>query len=165
MATTTVNEPRMRQLVDWSAAIWAGIVGGIIFLVLNLVLSRAVLGISPWAILRYFASPVLGEGVLPPPIHFRLDAVIVGIIFHMLLSIVFAMVIAFLIHRWGIWVGIILGGLLGLALYVINFYNPLLPQFSILRSWVMLVTHIVFGALAGGIYEALEVEEFVPVEE
>ncbi len=165
MATTTVNEPRMRQVVDWSASVWAGIVSGIIFLVLNLVLSRVLLGLSPWAILRYFASPILGDGVLPPPVHFRLDAAIVGFLFHMLLSIVFTMVLAFVIHRWGIWVGILGGALFGLALYVINFYNPLLPQFYVLRSWVMLATHMVFGALAGGIYEALEVEEYVPVED
>jgi hypothetical protein len=29
----------------------------------------------------------------------------------------------------------------------------------------MALSHIIFGALAGGIYEGLEVEEFVPVEE
>ncbi len=34
-----------------------------------------------------------------------------------------------------------------------------------MKSWIMVISHVVFGALAGGIYEALEVEEFVPVEE
>ena len=31
-----------------------------------------------------------------------------------------------------------------------------------MKQWVFLVSHIVFGAIAGGVYEAFEVEEFVP---
>ena len=30
-------------------------------------------------------------------------------------------------------------------------------------SWIMVVSHILFGMVAGGVYELLEVEEFEPV--
>ena len=87
-----------------------------------------------------------------------------------LVSLALAMLLTFLItsitYRWGLIVGFLGGGLLGLAIYVINFYSIsyFFPWFYPMRSWMMLVSHIIFGALAGGIYEMLEVEEFVPVE-
>jgi hypothetical protein len=33
-----------------------------------------------------------------------------------------------------------------------------------MRNWIIVLNHVLFGAAAGGIYEALEVEEFVPVD-
>ncbi len=81
----------------------------------------------------------------------------------------FACLVAFCLHRGGIVVGTLGGAIFGLALYCINFYTltvpELYPWFFAMRSWVFVVTHVVFGALVGLIYEALEVEEFMPVEE
>ena len=37
----------------------------------------------------------------------------------------------------------------------------LFPWFFAMRSWTLVFTHVIFGALAGGVYESLEVEEFV----
>jgi hypothetical protein len=58
------------------------------------------------------------------------------------------------------------GAILGLLLYAINFYTLtfFFPWFFAMRSWPVIVSHIIFGATAGGVYELLEVEEFVPVE-
>ena len=157
---------KMRQVVDWSAAIWAGIVSGVIFLVINMILTAIYVG-SPWVITRLIASIVMGEGVLPPPATFDPAIFVVSLIIHFLLSIIFACILAIILHRWGLLVGIIGGALFGLALYFINFYtfSIIFPWFFPMRSWIMVLSHIVFGVLAGGIYEALEVEEFVPVEE
>ena len=38
------------------------------------------------------------------------------------------------------------------------------PWFLELRSSFILLCHVIFGALAGGLYELLEVERFVPVD-
>jgi len=64
-------------------------------------------------------------------------------------------------------VGIVGGGLFGLALYGINFYTlaAWFPQFLLIKSTHMALSHVAFGALAGGIYELLEIEEFVAVAE
>ena len=72
-----------------------------------------------------------------------------------------------MLHRWGIIVGIIGGAIFGLALYLINFYTLtyFFPWFFPLRSWMMMLSHVIYGATAGGVYEALEVEEFVPLEQ
>jgi hypothetical protein len=162
VSETTV---KMRPVVDWSAALWAGVISGIVFLLANLLLTALTLG-SPWIVLRILASIVLGSRVLPPPATFDLGIAVVALLVNLALSIFFAGLIALIIHRWGLIVGLVGGALLGLALYVINFYtfSFFFPWFFPFRSWMMLVSHLIFGAVAGGTYELLEVEEFVPVE-
>lgn len=160
----TATSPRMRQLVDWSAAVWSGVIAGALFLLVNLFFSPVG---NAWVMLRLFSSVVLGQSILAPPPTFNLSALIVGLLVHFVLSILYALLIAYVIHRGGLISGVIGGALLGLALYSINFYTLTLlyPWFFAMRSTVFVATHLLFGALAGGIYEALEVEMFVPVEE
>jgi hypothetical protein len=83
------------------------------------------------------------------------------------LSIAFTLLIAYIIHRGGLITGILGGALIGLGLYTINFrtLTYVFPWFFAMESTSVLVNHLIFGALAGGIYEALEVEEFEPVYE
>lgn len=152
-----------RQIVDWSAAVWAGVIAGIVFLVANFIAS-AVAQDNADVTIRLVASLVLGSGVLfdEPTV----GVILVGIVVHFILSILFALLIAIVIHRWGLIVGIVGGGLLGLALYIINFFalSAIFPWFYAVTGWVMALSHILFGAVAGGAYEALEVEEFVEIE-
>jgi len=156
---------KMRQVVDWRAAIWAGIISGVIFLVVNMLLMKIYVG-SPWVTVRLVASVALGARALPPPATFDTTIFIVAILVHLPLSIAFASIIATILHRWGLLVGIIGGAIFGLALYAINFYTFtfFFPTFFPMRSWIMAVSHVIFGACAGGIYESLEVEKFVPAE-
>lgn len=158
--------PRMRQVVDWSAALWAGLIAGAVFLLLNLILIPLVEGGSPWIPMRYLASIVLGDGVLPPPATFDAIVLVVGLLVTLLISLVYAVLLAIIIHRWGLLLGIILGALFGLAIYVINYYTLtlLFPWFFAMNSLIVAIIHVIFGAVAGGVYEALEVEEFVPVD-
>lgn len=157
----TGTKGRMRQVVDWSAAFWAGILAGIAFLLMNMALTASYVG-SPWIVNRLIAALILGEGVLPPPATFTWGIFIVSVIVHLVLSVLAASLIATIFHRWGLLVGIIGGAVIGLAIYIVNFYalTFLAPWFFPMKSWIMLVSHVVFGALAGGIYELLEVEEY-----
>ena len=160
------KEPCTRQLVDWSASVWAGVWAGAIFLAANLVLVPLVVGGNAWVVLRLFGSILLGQDVLAPPATFHLPAVAAALLSHFALSIGFSMLIAFIVHRGGMITGILGGAVIGLALYLINFYTLtyFFPWFFALRGDVLLGTHVLFGALAGGIYEGLEVEEFVAEE-
>jgi hypothetical protein len=157
---------RMRQLVDWAAAIRAGVIAGIFFLLLNVILTSLAFGVNGWVVIRLLASLVLGQGVLAPPATFNVAALVVALLTHFGLAIGFGFLIAYVIHRGGLITGIIGGALLGLALYSINFYtlSYFFPWFFAMHSWVFGVSHMIYGALVGGIYEALEVEVFVPVE-
>jgi hypothetical protein len=92
---------------------------------------------------------------------------IVAIIVHFALSIIYALVLAFIVHRWGLLVGIVGGALFGLALYLINFFTftYFFEWFYPARAWPFSVVHILFGAVAGGIYELLEKEVYVVEEQ
>jgi hypothetical protein len=155
------------QIVDWRAAVLAGVIAGAIFLVLEMVLPTLLIGSSPWVALRYTASMMLGDGVLPPPAGFDATVVLVGLLIHFVLSILYACVLAFIIHRGGLLTGIIGGALFGLAIFAINYYTFTLffPWFFSLRSWIAVLAHVLFGAVAGGLYESLEREQYVVVEE
>ena len=157
---------QLKQVVDWRAAVWAGVVAGVVFLFVSMVLTSVYLG-SPWVMVRLIASIVMGEAVLPPPATFELGIFGAALAVHLAFSIVFACLIAYVLHRWGLLVGILGGAAFGLALYFINFYtfSAFFPWFFPMRSWIMAVSHVLYGALAGGLYEALEIEEFVPITE
>ena len=157
--------PGFRQLVDWRAAFIAGLIAGVGFFLLQMALTAQTLG-NPWIFARMTAAMALGRGVLPPPATFDFGVVAVAFALHMALALVFTAVIAFVLHRWGLLVGVLGGALLGLALYAINYWTlaAMFPWFLDLRGGIVLVSHLVFGALAGGVYELLEVERFVPAE-
>ena len=157
---------RMRQIMDLRAALWAGIMSGTLFLLACLILTWWAVG-NPWVFTRLAASLVMGPGVLPPPATITVETFAVALIVHYALSIGYAMLIAFILHRWGLVVGIVGGAILGLAIYAINFYalSYIVPWFYPMRSWMLAVSHLLFGATAGGLYEAMEVERFVPASD
>jgi hypothetical protein len=157
--------PNSRKVVDFRAVFWAGLVSGLVFLVVNMILSLLFLG-TPWIFIRMVAALLLGQDVLPPPASFDPAIFIVALVIHLLLSLVFTTVLALMIHKWGLLVGIIGGALFGLALYAINIYtfSFFFPWFFSLRSWIILLSHVFYGATAGGMYEALEVERFETVD-
>ncbi len=56
---------KMRQVVDWRAAVWAGVISGVVFLLISMLLASVYIG-SPWVITRLIASIIMGPDVLPP---------------------------------------------------------------------------------------------------
>lgn len=163
MTSTSVQ---MRQVVDWSAALWAGLISGTVFFLLHLLLFPLVEGGSPWIPMRYLASIVLGEGILPPPATFDITALLIGALVTLVLAILYTVVLAIIVYRWGLLLGIVIGAAFGLAVYAINYYTLTLffPWFFAMHSVIVAVIHVIFGAVAGGVYELLEVEEFVVTE-
>ncbi|GIL09066.1 MAG: hypothetical protein BroJett033_5770 [Chloroflexota bacterium] len=148
----------VRGNVAWKAIPVAGAAAGTVFLILSLVLMPLAFGVNATLVLRYFGSLVLGSQVL---VQNDTLTLIVGVIMHYALSALFTLVIALVVHRWGLLVGVIGGGLLGLAIYGINLYlfTRLLGWFEwfyALAGPVLLASHIAFGAVAGGVYELLD---------
>lgn len=157
------DRPGFRQIVDVRAAVIAGLFAGIAFFLLQMALTASLLG-TPWVFARMTAAIVLGRSVLPPPATFDAGIVAVAFALHLSLSFAYAALIAFIVHKGGLVQGIVRGAALGLALYAINYWTfaQWFPWFLDVRSAVALVPHVLFGALAGGMYELLEVERFVP---
>ena len=144
--------------LDLSAAVWGGLVGAVAYVVAKfLLLNDGLNGL--WAIFRPIATIALRERVLDPDWEFSPIMLIIGIVIHVLLSILYALIITFILHRWGFLVGVLGGAALGLALYVINYYtfSLLFPWFFAQDGgWISAVSHVIFGAFAGGTYELLE---------
>lgn len=139
----------------------AATIAGLIAAVVSLGVGMGVLQYlheNALALPRLIATIALGRDALSADVVTSGKALGVGIAVHLVLGLLFAFVISFTLHRWGFWVGLIGGGLFGLALYAINTYtmSRFFPEFYYFRSWFMLGFHVLFGALCGGIYEALE---------
>src|SRR5215470_9625905 len=106
--------------VTWRAVLVSGLVAGTLFLLVDLVFAPLVTNVSATVTLRYFAALVLGSKVLTQG---GTGILAVGVLVHYVLSLVFALVIALVVHRWGMVVGIVGGAILGVAIYGINLYT------------------------------------------
>lgn len=141
--------------MSWRAVPIAGLIAGTVFLLVNVILTPVVLEVDSTLVLRYFGSLMLGENVI---LEDGADAIIVGVVLHYLLSILFTLVIAIVIHRWGLTIGIVGGSILSLSIYAINFYTLTIwfEWFFAINSDVLLLSHVLFGAVAGGVYELFD---------
>jgi hypothetical protein len=155
-----------QAVMDWRAAIIAGVVAGVLTMLLWMLLWAVGTGGSLWTPFHHVAGIVLGEDVLTPSLSPEWPVVLTAMAVHLVLAVFYTIILAFIIHRWGLAVGIIGGALFGLALYIINYYtfSWLFPWFYPLRSWIAFAGHIFFGAVAGGLYELLERDIYVGVE-
>lgn len=146
-----------RPHLDGRAYATAALVGGLTALLAAVVLSGVVLG-EPAFLLRISASLALGPEVVPATAGNTASTLLVGVIIHFALSFAYAFLIVLVIHRWGLVVGFIGGALTGLALYVINIYaiSYFFPWIYPLRSWLLLLTHMVLGGFVGIVYELLD---------
>lgn len=156
---------RVSSLLQWRVAIVAGLVAGAVFLIVTALYMGLRYGLSLWVVLRYIASIVLGEQVLPPPASFDAGIVIVGLLVNFALAIFYALILASLIHRWGLLVGVVGGALFGVALYYINLYTftLLYPWFFVLHGTALLTSHVLYGIVAGGVYELLDYRDDAPL--
>lgn len=141
--------------MTWRAVLIAAFIAGTAFLLVNLALTNMLYEINPALSLRYIASLVMGESVLMAD---DTASLIVGVLVHYGLSLLFTLVIAVVVHRWGLLVGIIGGGVLGVAIYAINLYTFTLafPWFFAMNGTVWVLSHLFFGMVAGGVYELFD---------
>lgn len=156
MAHTMTAPHGVHRQLDWKAGIWAGLIAGLAFLVLEMLMVWLFMGESPWAPPRMIGAMVLGKDVLPPPATF--DAGVVGAAsgVHFVLSILYGLVIGALIHRMRpLGVALLSGSTVGLGIYLVNFYliaPALFPWFEMARNWISIFTHILFGLVSAYAY-------------
>lgn len=151
-----------RKLVDWRAVGWAGFLAGSVFMLLNLFVVPWLMGSSFWISTRLVGSILLGRDVLAPPATAHPGALVSAIAVHYVLAMAMAAIIAYVVHRGGLAGGVFGGALLGLAFYFINYYSfsYFFPQFFAMKHGAVILSHVIFGLLAGGIYELLEDQIF-----
>lgn len=158
----------MGRTLDLKAAICAGLAAGIVFMALEMALVALVQGMSPWAPPRMIAAIGMGESVLPPPATFDGAIVSMAMIIHFALSVVLAILLGWGISRFrlGMAASVVGGATFGLVVYFVNFYGftAIFPWFAMARGAIGIIAHAIFGAMAGGVYHALESKPFERVK-
>jgi len=156
--TAGAARDELHSVTDWRAAALAGVIAGLVFLMLEMVLVWMVQGQSPWGPPHMIAAMVLGSDVLPSMgtwAPFDLKIVLTAMVIHFPMAIVYGLVGAWLMHRFD-WVGaMMIGAALGLAAYIVNFYliAPMaFPWFEMGRNWIGAFSHIMFGLTLGVAY-------------
>jgi uncharacterized membrane protein YagU involved in acid resistance len=155
---------RTQKTIDWSAAIWAGVIGGGVFMLLEMIMVPLFMPDgSPWAPPRMIAAIGMGKDVLPPPATFDITILMVAMVIHFILSIIFALILAAIVSRFELGLAIVIGAIFGLILYLINFYGftAIFPWFEMARNWISIFAHIVFGAITAGTYKWLQKPKMV----
>jgi uncharacterized membrane protein YagU involved in acid resistance len=157
----TAPRDELHSVTDWSAAAWAGIIAGAVFMMLEMGMVWMLMGESPWAPPHMIAAMALGKDVLPPPgtyAPFDMKILVTAMMIHFPLSVVYGLVIGWLVHRFD-WIGgLAIGVLFGVAIYIVNFYliAPMMfPWFQMAQNWISAFSHAMFGAVAGGAYIGL----------
>ncbi|MGH8771688.1 MAG: hypothetical protein ACREV2_10995 [Burkholderiales bacterium] len=160
-----VTHVESRQVIshtpDWSAGVWAGLIAGLVFLVLELALVPVFMGMSPWAPVRMIAAIIMGQGVLPPPDTFDLGIFLAAGAVHFGLSIVLGLILAG-IFTWlhldsSAWLSLLAGAVFGLVVYFVNFYGmtSFFPWFADARNWLSITVHAIFGIVAALAYKKM----------
>ncbi len=142
--------------IDSKAAIWAGVVAGLIFVMVEMLMVAMFLGQSPWGPPRMIAAIAMGRDVLPPPATFDFGVIMVAMVIHLVLSIILAFVFASIAKGRKIGASILIGIVFGLILYLVFFYGmtAVFPWFAEARNWVSMFAHALFGAVLGWVYAA-----------
>lgn len=149
-------EPSVHRLpgIDASAAVAAGLIAGVVCLVLEMLLVPLFLGGSLWAPPRMISAIVMGEEILAGPLDYRAQILFFAILIHLGLSVFSAFVLGFIIRGRPVGQAMLIGGVFGLVVYGVNFYamTELFPWFVEGRNWVTVLSHLVFGVVLAWIY-------------
>lgn len=146
------------QRLDWQAAVYAGLIAGVVFMMMEMIMVWLFLGQSPWGPPRMIAAMVLGQEVLPPPATFDIGVLLVAMVIHFILAVIYGFIFGWIVHSMSMGIAVLVGAGLGLAIYLINFYPiaaALFPWFAQARNWVSIVSHVVFGAVLAWAYVAI----------
>lgn len=158
------------RVYDGKAALWAGLIGGTVFLLSELLMVPALGGGSLYGPLRMMAAIVLGSSVLAAD-TFNIGVLGTALVVHYFLSLFYGLIFAVCVNRLQTG-GVIITGLVGgFLLYLVNFYGftALFPWFAAARNGITIFNHLIFGLTTVLFYIAIrrahhqEVEEHTPL--
>lgn len=146
LRTYSVREP--------VAGVVGGAVAGLAYLLAQVGFTAAVQPGTAAEPLQRIAAMLLGPDAAPPPAEFTLVMFGMALIIHFGLAMAFGRLVSVLTWRRSTAAGILLGALVGLALYVVDFVliAPLaFPWFLDSIRAVTIANHALFGAVAAAV--------------
>lgn len=161
---------RQTGTFDGKAALWAGLIGGTVFLLSELLMVPTLGGGSVFGPLQMIAAIALGPTVLAPA-AFNVGVLTMALVVHYLLALLYALVLAACIHRLEPWSAAVGGLVGGFVLYLVNFYGftALFPWFAAARNGITIFNHLIYGLATAFFYLAIrrahyrEAEEHTPL--
>jgi hypothetical protein len=144
-------EPQEKGHLQWMPALGAGLIAGIVLLIVP----RG----SPWNALTFFTPTILGRVV---PDRWDVPMLAVSVI-HLGISLIYGLLISLTVIRVREMRAVLAGGIAGLVLYLINL--------GVVSLWIpelrgsevsVIVTHAVFGLITAGAYRGLLRRKTVP---
>jgi len=139
------------------AALWASLMAGLAFALIDTGLGWALRGVSPSVPLRMTAAIVLGPATVTSSEQVDVGIALIAILLHTTLSVLYGTFLALMLPSVDRGWSVLIGGFYGLALYYVNFYgfNAFSPWFAGERDWLNIVSHFVFGAVLAYAYTGL----------
>ncbi|QNP40365.1 hypothetical protein [Lysobacter solisilvae (ex Woo and Kim 2020)] len=140
--------------ISGKALVFSALAAGAVFLVLELLVTRYVMGVDPGVMIRMIAAITQGTAMLPPPEAANLSVTLAAVVLHFAMSLAYAFVFAFFAKGRSLKAATLLGAGYGLLLYAVNFYGftELFPWFAGARNWGAALAHVAFGAVLGAAY-------------
>jgi hypothetical protein len=138
------TEPETDDRLQWRAALGAGLIAGLVLLLVP----RG----SPWAALTFFTPVIMGRSV---PVTLEIPLLLV-MVMHMGLALLYGLLVARVVSGLRELRAVLVAGIVGLLLYAVNFSLVSLWFPALLGSELsVFFTHAVFGLIAGGAYRGL----------
>ena len=157
MIESTFTSPR----IDIKAAVWASIIAGAVFMMLEMIMVPVFMGGSPWGPPRMIAAIGMGKGVLPPPDTFDSVIMMIAMLIHYSLSLIFALLFAYFARRRPVGMTTMMGAIFGLVVYFVAFYGmtAVFPWFAMARGWIGIFAHLMYGAVLGLVYATISIKD------
>jgi hypothetical protein len=136
------------------AGVIGGLVAGTAYLVAQVSFTAAVRpGTATEPLLR-IAAILLGPDAAEPSTEVTFSLIGMALIIHFALSMTYGRIVSFLAWRRRLGGGMVVGALVGVALYAVNFgliAPSAFPWFSDSIRWLTLVNHALFGVVAAAV--------------
>jgi hypothetical protein len=136
------------------AGVLGGLAAGAAYLIAQVTFTAVLHAGGAAEPLQRIAAILMGPDAAPPPAEFSFTVFGMAMIIHFALAMAFGRLVSVLVWRRAAGPGVLVGALVGLALYLVNFWllAPVaFPWFADSIRAVTMVDHLLFGAVAAAV--------------
>jgi len=154
---------RRDEVLDVPAAAVAGLVAGLVYIVVQAALQLVTAGEGVGPAVRRAAATLIGRWSTPATDSLPLLPTLLAVLVHFVVAVILALVLVVIARRWRMLLTLAAGLVLGLVVYVVVFYllQTRLTWLADYRGWESLVSYLAFGGVAGVLYELFERDRVV----